>query len=223
MLVNSCFGKVACLHFKYSFVPYDILLSFDLPFWLLWSWFYNTRLKSTSTRTHLQLYYILEMEGEKKRQPETLIYTFNSIYTFNQVQRFNLITYWQTLRPLQNLNSIFHTVKTEPRVSRITSPNKNLACEKAIIVILVLQVARFSAHGNIWGESGRGLPGIWYYYQCQTPSWPITGSRCSRAGTFPREKNACAQALIMGPSHRLTRTTTAFSLWPHDNMMVLKL
>ena len=86
-----------------------------------------------------------------------------------------------------------------------------------------MQVARFSAHGNIWGESGRGLPGIWYYYQCQTPSWPITGSRCSRAGTFPREKNACAQALIMGPSHRLTRTTTAFSLWPHDNMMVLKL
>ena len=153
------------------------------------------------------------MEGEKKRQPETLI------HTFNQVQRFNLGMYWQTLRPLQNLNSIFHTVKTKPRVSRITSPNKNLACEKAIIVILAMQVARFSAHGNIWGESGRGLPGIWYYYQCQTPSWPITGSRCSRAGTFPREKNACAQALIMGPSHTLTRTTTAF----HSGHMVLKL
>ena len=66
--------------------------------------------------------------------------------------------YWQTLRPLQNLNSIFHTVKNEPRVSRITSPNKNLACEKATIVILAMQVARFSAYGNIWGESGRGLP-----------------------------------------------------------------
>ena len=57
--------------------------------------------------------------------------------------------YWQTLRPLQNLNSILHTVKTEPRVSRITSPNKNLACEKAANVILEMQVARFSAHGNI--------------------------------------------------------------------------
>ena len=168
----------------YSFVPYDFPLSFDLPFWLFWSWFNNTRLQSASTRTHLQPYYILKMEG-KKRQPETLIYRFNSIYTFNQVQRFNLVMYWQTLRPLQNLNSILAYCKTELRVSRITSPNKNLACEKAIVT-LALQDARSSIHRNIWDESRRGLPGICYYYQCQTPYRPVAGSRCSRPVTFPR-------------------------------------
>ena len=86
-----------------------------------------------------------------------------------------------------------------------------------------MQVARFSAHGNIWGESGRGLPGIWYYYQCQTASWPITGSRCSRAGTFPREKKRLRPSSLNGAFSQANKNHYCISLWPHDNMMVLKL
>ena len=130
--------------------------------------------------------------------------------------------YWQTLRPLQNLNSILAYCKTELRVSRITSPNKNLACEKAI-VILALQDARSSIHRKYETSRGEVYRGSVTIISARTLT-DLSPARVAQGlSLFHGWREARAQALIMRPARGPTRTIIAFSPWPRDNMIVLKL
>lgn len=70
-----------------------------------------------------------------------------------------------------------------------------------------LQEVRFSTHWKNWDGSERGLPGVWYYYQCQTPCRPIGGSRCWGSYTFSgAKKRLCwsvsKEGLVLGYNNR---------------------